>query len=40
MLINLGPYFPVYTSNTLRMGMTPTTVWSERRGAYAERVWP
>jgi hypothetical protein len=29
-----------YVTNLLRAGMTETTVWSERAGQYAERVWP
>lgn len=34
-----GLWMP-YTVNLLRMGMTATTVWSERAGRFAERVWP
>jgi hypothetical protein len=29
-----------YVTNTLREGLTDTTVWSERAGQYAERIWP
>lgn len=29
-----------YTTNVLAMGMTNTTVWSQRAGQYAERIWP
>jgi len=29
-----------YVINTLRLGITDTTVWSERAGQYAERIWP
>lgn len=29
-----------YVTNTLRAGITNTTVWSERAGQYAERIWP
>ena len=30
----------LYATNWLRAGITWTTVWSERAGQYAERVWP
>ncbi len=40
MYINSGYGFVKYVTNTLRMGMTTTTVWSERAGQYQERVWP
>ena len=29
-----------YTRNVLAMGLTDTTVWSQRAGQYAERIWP
>lgn len=29
-----------YVTNLLRMGMTAISVWSERAGQYAERIWP
>jgi hypothetical protein len=29
-----------YITNTLRTGMSEFSVWSERAGVYADRVWP
>jgi hypothetical protein len=29
-----------YLTTTLRAGITNSTVWSERSGQYAERIWP
>jgi hypothetical protein len=29
-----------YVTNLLRAGITESTVWSERAGQYAERIWP
>jgi hypothetical protein len=37
---NCSPDPATYVTNLLRMGMTETTVWSERAGQYAERIWP
>ena len=40
MTINEGTTRVVYITNQLRAGITLTSVWSERAGQYAERVWP
>jgi hypothetical protein len=30
----------IYVTNVLRAGITSISVWSERAGQYAERIWP